>query len=100
MSGATGKLCPHCGAPLSRFGLDESYWDHAWDWACFNDACPYYVRGWRWMEGRYGVRASYRYRIDGRRGAETPLSVWSPTAMRDAILPDDDGDRPGAEVHP
>ena len=100
MSGATGKVCPHCGGTLTRFGLDESVWDHAWDLACFNDECPYFVRGWGWMEERYGVHASYRYRIDGRRGFETPVAVWSAAALRDAILPDEGAELTGAQEHP
>jgi len=99
MSGAKGKLCPHCGVPLSRLGLDETVDDHAWDLACFNDECPYYVRGWGWMEQQYGVKASYRYRIDVRSGFETPVPVWSPTALRSCILPDAP-DRAGSKEHP
>ena len=63
--------------------------DHAYDLVCFNDECPYYVRGWIWMEQQYGVRASYRFRRDAASGFETPLPVWSSDALRDSILPDD-----------
>jgi hypothetical protein len=38
------------------------------------------------MMERYGVRASYRYRLDPATGKEYPLAVWSPTALRDRIL--------------
>ncbi len=57
--------CPHCGQPLARFSLpDEGGWDGTFQLACFNDDCPYFVRGWAWMEEHYGVRSSYRYRLD------------------------------------
>jgi hypothetical protein len=62
--------------------------DHAFDLACFNDECPYYVRGWAWMEQQFGVKSSYRYRVDPRSGWASPLPVWSPTALRSSLLPD------------
>jgi hypothetical protein len=40
------------------------------------------------MEQQFGVRTSYRYRIDTRSGKASPLPVWSPTALRSSILPD------------
>jgi hypothetical protein len=67
--------------------LPEALFDHDYDLACFNDDCPYYVRGWSWMERHYGVRTSYRYRVDARSGHASPLAVWSPTALRSSILP-------------
>ena len=89
MSGARGKICPHCHGPLHRLGLNELVCDHPFDLVCFNDDCPYYVRGWTWMEQQYGVKASYRYRVDAVSGFETPVPVWSSEALRDSILPDD-----------
>lgn len=80
-------LCPHCGKEMLRWQapLDS-------DWAgdsmvvCFNDECPYYVRGWAWMKSRYDVTASYRHRHNLDSGRSGPLPVWSPKAHRDAIL--------------
>ncbi|HET8538551.1 MAG TPA: hypothetical protein VFL83_01635 [Anaeromyxobacter sp.] len=92
--------CPHCRAPLSRLGLDELMNDHPYDLVCFNDECPYYVRGWTWMEQQYGVHASYRYRRDAANGLETPVPVWSSAALRDAILPDDAAGAAVTKEHP
>ena len=84
---ATAEMaCPHCGAQLQKFALPEAIFDHAFDFACFNDDCPYYVRGWTWMEEQYGVRASYRHRVDSRSGQASPLAVYSKHAFRSAIL--------------
>jgi hypothetical protein len=99
MSGAIGITCPHCSAPLLRLGLNEAFFDRPYDLACFNDECPYYVRGWGWMELQYGVKASYRYRLNPLRGDESPLPVWSPTALRGSIL-GDDPPGPAAEGRP
>ena len=79
--------CPHCNGALQPFELpSEGGWDSSFHAACFNDDCPYYVRGWQWMEERYGVKSSYRYRVDPATGIASPLAVWSPDAMRDRII--------------
>jgi hypothetical protein len=80
-------LCPHCEKPLLPFSLpEEGGWESPFHLACFNDDCPYYRRGWEWMESQYGVRTSYRYRLDPATGSASPIAVWSPTALRDRIL--------------
>jgi hypothetical protein len=38
------------------------------------------------MEERFGVKSSYRYRIDPATGEASPLAVWSPQALRSRIL--------------
>jgi hypothetical protein len=63
--------------------------------ACFNDDCPYYQRGWRHMEEHYAAKASYRFRVDPTTGAASPLPVWSPTALRDRILDTRPADQAG-----
>ena len=80
-------LCPHCEQPLVPISLpDEGGWDSPFHLVCFNDECSYYRRGWEWMESQYGVRSSYRFRLDPANGVASPLPVWSPTAIRDRIL--------------
>jgi hypothetical protein len=80
-------LCPHCNETLRPFSLpEEGGWDSTFHVACFNDDCPYYRDGWKWMESHYGVRSSYRYRVDPTTGKASPLAVWSPQALRDRIL--------------
>lgn len=100
MPGAIGTTCPHCGATLSRLGLDELTFGHPYDLVCFDDECPYFLRGWMWMEQQYGVRASYRYRVDAASGSESPIPVWSFEALRDGILPGDATSAAGAKEHP
>ncbi|MGD8898105.1 MAG: hypothetical protein PVJ73_18895 [Acidobacteriota bacterium] len=79
--------CPHCGAPLQAFTVpEEGGWDSTFHVACFNDECPYFVRGWQRMEDNYGVKVSYRYRIDPANGQDSPLAVWSRDALKDRIL--------------
>ena len=65
---------------------ENSSWGYAVMLVCFNDECPYYVRGWQWMRERYDVAASYRHRFNPATKQSGPLPVWSPTAHRDAIV--------------
>jgi hypothetical protein len=38
------------------------------------------------MEQQFGVKSSYRYRVDGRNGFASPIVVWSPTALRNCVV--------------
>jgi len=88
MGGSNVSTCPHCGQRLSRWAPPEdSSWTEDYHLVCFNDECPYYVRGWTWMMERFSAHASYRHRLNPRTGESGPLAVWSETAMRDRIVP-------------
>jgi hypothetical protein len=66
-----------------------SSWESPFLWVCFSDECPYYVRGWTWLEQQFGRKASYRHSLDPATGAAGPLPVWSAAALRAEILPDE-----------
>ena len=83
MPAASTTTCPHCAAPLVPLGLPEALVAHAHDLACFNDDCPYYVRGFAWMEQQFGVKGSYRYRIDAQSGQATPMIARGPRPRGD-----------------
>ena len=83
------RTCRHCNEPLSRWANPgQSTWAGEFQWVCFNDRCPYFVRGWIWMERCYSVTASYRYRFDPATGEDGPLPVWSKDALKDEIIRD------------
>ena len=81
--------CPHCGQSLRRWTAPpEAGWGDTPDLVCFNDDCPYFVRGWDHMQEKFQVRVSYRYRCNPATGKPRPLAVWSRDALKDRILPD------------
>ena len=88
MSDAKEKpVCPHCSMEMKAFTIPiETGWDDPHQWACFNDECSYYKEGWNWMWEKYQAKASYRYRIVPGSKKNTPLAVWSHTAIRDRII--------------
>jgi hypothetical protein len=82
--------CPHCEAELLAFELPEAGgWDQKHHLACFNNDCPYYRRGWDWMLDHYNAKVSYRYRLDPESGKDSPIAVWSETALVDRIIKKD-----------
>ena len=91
MDRQTTPRCKHCDEPMSRWANPEAgTWTGDFQYVCFNDGCPYFVRGWAWMNSRYAVTASYRYRVDPTTSEAGPLPVWSKSALRNGILGEED----------
>jgi SAM-dependent methyltransferase len=70
--------CPHCGERLSKWEVPDDPcidWPNEYLYLCFNDACPFVVRGWRflWEQGFPG--ASYRYLYNPDTGASTTVPI-------------------------
>lgn len=91
MDPGTQARCPYCHALLKTWAApDETSWGGEFQLVCFNDECPYYIRGWAWMASQFQVTASYRYRIDPQTGEAGPLPVWSNDALKAAVVASED----------
>ena len=88
--------CPHCGEEMSIWEVppinvgDGLGWGSPYLFMCFNDECPYYVKGWTHMEQNYNQKASYRHRYNPESGESGPLPVWSAKAHRDRLVEEEE----------
>ena len=81
--------CPHCQQRLSKWEVPD---DPCIDWPndhlylCFNDSCPFVVRGWRhmWNQGIAGV--SYRFLFNPATGACNTVPIRSLVDLRPGIV--------------
>jgi SAM-dependent methyltransferase len=86
----TTLRCPHCGEKIKKWAVPDNPFEVTWDnefmYICFNDHCPYYVRGWDHMskEGNRGV--SYRLMYNPEKDVCMPIPVPSPMALRESII--------------
>ena len=82
--------CPHCGEKMLKWQVPDNPFEVTWDndfmYICFNDACPYYVRGWDFMyrEGNRGC--SYRLMYNPEKDCCMPIPVPTPKALRESII--------------
>ncbi len=79
--------CPYCNQKMKKWRLPEgSTWQNEFFYVCFNDECPYFVRGWDVLWETQQTKASYRCRFDPGSNSFKPLPVWSYDALKENIV--------------
>ncbi len=86
---AETRQCPHCGSRLLKWAVPQSpftEWDNEYMYVCFNDACPYLLRGFEAMSRQGNVGSSYRLMYNPATGSVGPILVHSLLMLRDGII--------------
>jgi SAM-dependent methyltransferase len=88
--------CPHCQQKLSKWEVPDDPcidWPNDYLYLCFNDFCPFVVRGWRhmWNQGILGT--SYRYLFNPLKGTSTTVPIRGLTDLRPGIVEEDPAGR-------
>ena len=82
--------CPHCGEKMLKWAVPDNPFEVTWDnefmYICFNDACPYYVRGWDFMYRDGNRGCSYRLMYNPEKDCCMPVPVPTPKALRESII--------------
>ena len=82
--------CPHCGEKMLKWAVPDNPFEVTWDndfmYICFNDACPYYVRGWDFMYREGNRSCSYRLMYNPEKDCCMPIPVPTPKALRESII--------------
>jgi len=82
--------CPHCDEKLSKWEVPDNpfcqTWDNEFMHICFNDACPYFVRGWDHMHLQTNQGMSYRLMYNPIKDRCMPIPVPSHQALKDGII--------------
>ncbi len=82
--------CPYCNETLCKWMVPDNpfcqTWDNDYMYICFNDSCPYYVRGWDHMDKEGNRGMSYRLMYNPVKDRCMPVPVPSPQALKDGIV--------------
>ena len=82
--------CPYCGEKMLKWAVPDNPFSQTWDneymYICFNDACPYYIRGWDHMAQEVQKSVSYRLMYNPERDYCLPIPVPTPFALREGIM--------------
>lgn len=84
--------CPHCGQRMKKWAIPDSpfnIWQNEYMYICFNDECPYLVRGWDVMSRQGNAAVSYRQMFNPENGCLSPMPVPSLKVLKDGIIEED-----------
>lgn len=80
--------CPHCGEKMNKWEVPQNIftqWPNEYMYICFNDECPYFVRGWDAMAAQQN-HCSYRLMYDPLTDSCQPVPVYSRKMLREGII--------------
>lgn len=84
--------CPHCDEKLKKWEVPDNPFCQTWDndfmYICFNDECPYFVRGWDRMYRETNQGMSYRLMYNPEKDRCMPIPVPTHLALKDGIMED------------
>ena len=82
--------CPYCDQKLSKWEVPDNpfcqTWDNEFMYICFNDDCPYFIRGWDKMYRDTLQGMSYRLMYNPEKDRCMPIPVPSHQALKDGII--------------
>lgn len=82
--------CPHCDEKLKKWKVPDNpfcqTWDNEFMYICFNDDCPYFVRGWDKIYRETNQGISYRLMYNPVNDRCMPVPVPSHQALKDGIM--------------
>lgn len=82
--------CPYCETEMKKWAVPDNPFCQTWDndfmYICFNDGCPYYVRGWDHMTGGGNHGVSYRLMYNPEKDCCMPIPVQSPRSLKEGIM--------------
>jgi SAM-dependent methyltransferase len=81
--------CPYCGEKLKKWAVPQgpfTEWDNEFMYICFNDACPYLMRGWEVMNRQGNRGISYRLMYYPEKDVCMPVPIFSLQALRESIV--------------
>jgi len=80
--------CPHCGEKMNKWEVPQNIftqWPNEYMYICFNDECPYFVRGWDAMAEQQN-HCSYRLMYDPLTDSCQPVPVYNRKMLREGII--------------
>jgi SAM-dependent methyltransferase len=83
--------CPYCGDKMKKWAVPQgpfTEWDNEFMFICFNDTCPYLIRGWEVMAGQGNRGISYRCMFYPEKEVVMPVPIFSLQALRESIVED------------
>jgi SAM-dependent methyltransferase len=83
--------CPYCGKKMQKWAVPQgpfTEWENDFMYICFNDTCPYLVRGWEVMGRQGNTGISYRCMYYPEKDVCMPVPIFSLQALRESIVQD------------